>query len=131
MFRFSAERQVWFSVNTVTSLSFVTYIVIQSRIEKNCFIADCMKPLSHAFLKSYLFISSHSSIFLSSVEGPRKNIVMRRRYLACEHPLLLTKRARERLWVGWRFLVLVTWIFPRFGERPLIGQCLIWIIYDK
>ena len=48
-----------------------------------------------------------------------------------EQTLLSTKRARERLWVGWRFLVLVTWIFHRFVERPLIGQCFIWIIYDK
>jgi hypothetical protein len=45
--------------------------------------------------------------------------------------LLSTKRVRERLWVGWRFFVLVTWIFPRFVERPLIGQCFIWIIYDN
>jgi hypothetical protein len=51
--------------------------------------------------------------------------------LACVQTLLPTKRARERLWVGWRFLVLVTWIFPRYGERTLIGQCFIWIIYDK
>ena len=51
--------------------------------------------------------------------------------IACVQTLLSTKRARERLWVGWRFLVLVTWIFPRFMERPLIRQCFIWIIDDK
>jgi hypothetical protein len=51
--------------------------------------------------------------------------------IACIQTLLLTKRAREPLWVGWRFLVLVMWIFSRFVERPLIGQCFIWIIHDK
>jgi hypothetical protein len=51
--------------------------------------------------------------------------------VACEQTLLSTKRARERLWVGWRFLVLVTWIFHIFVERPLIGLCFVWLIYDR
>jgi hypothetical protein len=52
-------------------------------------------------------------------------------HLTCVQPLLSTKRARERLWVGCIILVQVTWIVPRFGDKPLIGQCFIWIIYDK
>jgi hypothetical protein len=53
------------------------------------------------------------------------------RRVACVQPLLSTKRARERLWVGCIILVQVTWIFPRFGDRRLIGQRFIWIICDK
>jgi hypothetical protein len=64
------------------------------------------------------FLISHNIFFILSK-------------VACEQTLLSTKRARERLWVGRRFLVLVTWIFYRFVERPLIGQCFIWIIYDR
>jgi hypothetical protein len=51
--------------------------------------------------------------------------------LACVQPLLSTKRARERLWVGCIILVQVTGIVPRFGDRPLNVQCFIWIIYYK
>jgi hypothetical protein len=40
--------------------------------------------------------------------------------------------ARERTSVSWMKIPCSGHVvFPRFGERPLIGQCFIWKIYDK
>jgi hypothetical protein len=59
-----------------------------------------------------------------------RKTILQRLFRPTNHSLHMYRRY-SRQSARWMKIptVLVTWIFPRFREKPLIEQCVIWIIY--